>query len=523
MDNKLNRYLEKRSIFEIITGIFIIAVLAIFPLFYTNYYFNILQAKYYFYCIAVISLLVIMFFCILYQYIVKGNIRIDLKTFLGIWTVPDIFMIVFLCINIISTLLSDYVYESFWGNEGRYTGLFLWLLYGCSFFVIEKFFKLKKGYIDIFLAAGLLACLFGITDYFQMDLLGFKKDIHPDQINMFASTIGNVNTYTSYVALVMGVSAALYGTSKGWLRTIWYYICMMISFFAIIMGLSDNAYLALGTLFAFLPLYLFRTRTGIRRYGLMLATFSGVIWCVDFINKALPDTVLEMSGLLRSVSGYNKLEIIVVILFVLSMVIYIIDYLHKEKDEHVGRWLTQAWLSAIICVVTIVAFILYDANIAGNAERYGGLSNYLIFNDDWGTHRGYNWRIALEEYKGFSLKHKIFGYGPDTYGILCIYGNHYEEMKQLYNEVFDSVHNEYLQFWVTVGPFGMLAYIGILLSSGFRIVKNAFHNEYAMAALFAVICYAVQAVVNISIPIATPIMLTLLMMGLSACKDKKEI
>lgn len=42
-------------------------------------------------------------------------------------------MIIFLIAVTISTLQSEYRFESFWGNEGRYMGMFLILLYGISF------------------------------------------------------------------------------------------------------------------------------------------------------------------------------------------------------------------------------------------------------------------------------------------------------------------------------------------------------------------------------------------------------
>ena len=53
-------------------------------------------------------------------------------------TVPDIALLLFLIIAALSTALSDYVFESFWGNEGRLSGLFLLLLYGISFFIISR-------------------------------------------------------------------------------------------------------------------------------------------------------------------------------------------------------------------------------------------------------------------------------------------------------------------------------------------------------------------------------------------------
>ena len=58
------------------------------------------------------------------------------------------FASIFLIVCIISTLQSQYLYESFWGNEGRYTGLFLLAIYVITFLFISRFLKLKKRYLN---------------------------------------------------------------------------------------------------------------------------------------------------------------------------------------------------------------------------------------------------------------------------------------------------------------------------------------------------------------------------------------
>lgn len=51
-----------------------------------------------------------------------------------------------------------------------------------------------------------------------------------------------------------------------------------------------------------------------------------------------------------------------------------------------------------------------------------------------------------------------------------------------------------------VGPFDLLVYLGIFFSTVWTVVK--LDNLLVMAALLAVICYHVWAVVNISEPIS---------------------
>ena len=163
--------------------------------------------------------------------------------------------------------------------------------------------------------------------------------------------------------------------------------------------------------------------------------------------------------------------------------------------------------------------MLFDANIAGNGQRYGALRNYVVIDDEWGTHRGYIWRLAIRNYREFTPVQKLIGYGPDTFGILTV-KNNYSEMARRYGETFDSAHNEYLQYFVTIGPLGLAAYLGLLISSAVRMVRRGAGNPYVIAALFAMLCYGAQAVVNINLPIVTPVMWTLMMVGLSGCRGK---
>ena len=84
-----------------------------------------------------------------------------------------------------------------------------------------------------------------------------------------------------------------------------------------------------------------------------------------------------------------------------------------------------------------------------------------------------------------------------------------------YGEFFDSAHNEYLQYLITVGLAGLAAYLALLVTSIRKMIRSAGKRPYVMAIAFAVICYAAQAAVNISVPIVTPVMLMLLAMGVS--------
>ena len=486
------------------------------PLVFQDYYFNILQVKYWYYCGVVIAAAVIyVIMAVIFwnrdRKWCDGALLKGLKSNLSLksLTVAEWAMLAFLLASAISTLQSEYVYESFWGNEGRFVGLFMIILYTISFFIIARKLEFKKWYLDVFLGTGMIVCLIGILHYFEFYL---------DYVD-FTSTIGNINTYTSYLALVVGVSTVLFTVEKEAKRKVWYTVCVVISLFALITGISDNAYLTLLALLGLLPFVLFNSVRGVRNYVVILAIVCTEFIGIGFTVDKFPEHVLAINGLFNVITDFKGLPVITVVLWILGIGLYFAEcnVLKNAKESNLGRWI---WLAVVIIVFSGLGKVLYDVNIAGNVEKYGSLRKYLLFNDDWGTHRGYIWHLAIRIYQKFPILHKLFGYGPDTFGIITVQG-YFDEMVGRYNEKFDSVHNEYLQYLVTIGIVGMIAYISLLVTVLARLIRKGKENPVILSTAMAVICYGAQALVNISVPIVAPVLFTLMAMGLAACRDEK--
>lgn len=79
--------------------------------------------------------------------------------------------------------------------------------------------------------------------------------------------------------------------------------------------------------------------------------------------------------------------------------------------------------------------------------------------------------------------------------------------------IFDSAHNEYLHYLITIGFVGMASYIVFMVSSVVTMAKRMKDQPVVAAVMMAVLAYMVQATVNINLPIAMPIVLQLLAMG----------
>ncbi len=527
---------KAKKTFSRIVAVYLVVLFGVFPLYFHNYYFDILVAKYQFYWVSTIVMLVVCLIAALVLSIIDkrkfGGAHI--KSFFDSFKPSELkkqplaykALVIFWIFVLISTVLSDYVYESFWGNEGRYSGLFLITLYVLGTIVIGKFGQIRKWYLDVFLASSVLVCLFGITDYFQMDILGWKEGVDKSQGNVFVSTLGNINTYTAYVALIMAISCGCFATEQKMARRIGYYLVAALSFFALITGQSDNAYLSIGMLFAAMPLFLFTTWRGIADYGILAATFMTVIKIVDTVNKVYADQVIGLDGLFGFMTKYKYLEILVALFWILAIVLCIL----KKKMEKGGAGadgqskpnclIRRGWCIMLILAFIALVFVLLDANVAGHADRYSSLAQYLVFNDNWGTNRGYCWRIGWQSYRAQSFLHQLFGFGADTYGILT--WDYRQEALDAYGYFYESAHNEYLQYLVTLGPFALVSYLVFQVSTCAKMCRSLKKTNWILAPILAILCYAAQALVNINLPIATPIMWSMLAIGLAVSRDKQQ-
>lgn len=501
MENKIKNW--KAS--EKITAVYLLAVLVGLPLVVWDAYYDITYVKYYYYC-GVSALLIPIL-------LLKVREGVSVRGFFRNLTLAEKALLVYWAASALSTLFSPYRYEAFWGNEGRFSGLFLMTIYMTAYFLVARCCRPHPVYTYAAIVTGCLVFAVGVTDFFKADIFSFKEIIREEQYDRFISTIGNTNFYTSYAGIITGAAAAIFTVwpeKKG--AAVWF-LLMTESFMGTIVGNSDNAYLSLGVLAAFLPLYIFKERRGIRRYLLMMSSLllSFAVYrlcCLKF--PGIVQNPQGVHGVIVRWGGYLK---VCFVFWAATAAVCIADYKLAGKRAYSGNKVRIAWGILLLAAAAGILWILIDANFLGHAGRYSALGEFVVFNDDWGTHRGFAWRKALENYRNFPVLQKIFGHGPDTFGIIS-YFRDLTESTARYGEMFDSAHNEYLQFFVTIGPVGAFAYIMFLVLSLRDMLKTRI-SPCLTGMAFGVFCYCVQAVVNINQPTSTPIMWTFLAMGIA--------
>ncbi len=526
---------KKAGFMQVIAGIWMVAMLAVFPLYFQEAYADMLNAKYG--CMLAADGILLGAFLIwviagrrVTKYYAEMRSCADPETgrWFGNWfrktfNLPDIFVLAFLVVVIISTLQSaPYMYSAIFGNEGRWVGTITLVLWCLTFFVASRHFKFSYGYVYAFLIATLIATLWAISDYFDMDILHFKFGIDSTAYAIFVSTIGNIDSYAGFASIPMAFAGILFILSKkGIISRIFFWICFASAAMSMITCSADNAYLSFAVFFAFAPLAAARTRAGIRRYLTALATFVTAMVLVGYLNDRLEGTVV-MSGneLVDITAGIPAVRWIAVILWCAAAVLLVYDVIIRKypNDTPAPRAVHTVWIVILIAGIAGLTAVTIYANVHQDAlpEVLIPLKSYLVFSDEWGTWRGYIWKYLLNIYSKLPLIHKIFGAGPETASIY-LFNNAYFAVADKTGMMFDTPHNEWLMMLFNLGPFGLLSYLCILISPVIMAFRRSVRKYYpiVLAVGFVCICHLAESFTNITALMELPIVFALLAMAQS--------
>lgn len=537
-----------------ITKIYVLILFAAFPLFMTDKYYDIQNDKMYFFLYLTIACLAALTVAVIYG-LFKGNREEGLKELTGYvrssFKLPDIFAAAFLITAVISTICSEWLYEAFWGNMGRFMGCFMWIFYIAGFFIITLFYRPERWHMDLFLAAGAVVSLWGILDYFYMSPFGWQQGSISYETLDFSSTIGNINLLTSVEAIYLAASSVMFMGNDGRgfkviVRDIFYYLTALAAFMGLIAGFSDNAVIAVAAAICFLPFYAFRSGKSIVKY---IGLATGYLFTMVLIHRL--STGFYTAGDLRYQHKGMLLTLccehpdLVFKLFLLSAAVLIISALllcmfkkgqkaavsgfcgkageaEKEtKDSFPDRAVKQncwkgakplriIWAALGVLAAAVIIYVFYDANTGGHPEAYGAFSEWLILDADWGTNRGFNWGLALGYIRDFPVFKLLFGSGPETYSIYTL-SYDYHNMVHAFDEIYDSPHNEWLQMFFTTGVLGCIGYYGMYISSmvrGFKASAMKSGNDPMGAAFsYGALIFILVSFVNISTPINVPMAL----------------
>ena len=486
----------------IIAGLWTFCMLVIQPLIVNAGYRDILFFKYGFF---LVSSGIMLGLIILYELFSRNFF----KGWFNKLNAVDIFMIGFGGISIISTILAyPYTYAAFFGNEGRYCGMLFLVLVVMDYFAVSRNLLNGEKYIKYFTLASVLVALWAITDYWDMDIFGFKFGIDENHYAIFSSSMGNIDTLTGYLAVPLGLTGIMFSFKEKIWQAALYWISFAVVAVAMITSVADNAYLGFMAFFAIAPFFTWKTHRGFRRYFVLLATFITALALVNYWNIEYEGLVIFQDSLLNNIVAMPFFRFWHIALWAVATIIYAVDLLTKTKPETLmPKGWTWAWTAAVALVVIAFVYLFVRAN---SEESYvpaalEGLRSILTFNDEWGTFRGYIWRASLENYAKYPIHHILFGTGPETMSIY-MWNWKFNEMVSATQLRFDTPHNEWLQMFITIGPLGFIAYMGTYISPLVLSWKNRLKKTYPYMLAISIAClgHLVESFTNIMVPIDMP-------------------
>ena len=519
----------------------IISMLVLLPNWTHNAYADVLTTKYGFCLVADGILLGVYIIWALASGHIKKSIE-KMKSYadpetgkwFGSWfkaefSILDIFMLIFLVIVVTSTLQAyPYIYQAFFGNEGRWHGAIILSLYVLTYFVVSRHYVFKKWHITAFLIGFLYICIWAITDYFKLDILYFKYGIAEEHYDIFVSSIGNIDTYTAVAMIPFAFAGIMLIQSEEKTgRLVFYWICSFVAMVSMITSAADNAYLSFFAFYAFAPFIAFKSRRGVRRYLLMLASFVTAIELVVFWNAKYGDAVVKPSGVVSILEGIPQLKTLLVILWIAVIILYVYDLAIKKYSitTPAPKFLHTAWLVLTIAgfAGVIVLVILANQDPPVIPAVLEPARDYLQFTDSWGMWRGLVWKKLMDLYNSFPAIHKVFGAGPETAGIY-LQNNYYNEIAEASGLFYDSPHNELLQMFFTMGPIGLISYLGIMISPSVLAARRTLKKCYPVIAAICIvcICHVFECWVNIMVPMDVPTIFALIAIACNLYRKSKE-
>lgn len=498
---------EKYSVRQALTNYYLLIMFTLFPLFFTDAYFNIRHDKYYFFIILTGILVVAEFLIVMTASVDKPSEGQKLekpkpKHFYEVLSFMDRAFIAFLGINVISTLLSESPSDALFGTQGRNNGLILMAFYTAAYFMITRCFKYFE-YIFVALAFGsIVVYALAILNAFYVDPLGMFTQLSNQQtIANFTSTIGNKNLLSSYICIALPVMIAMSViTEKTVLRAI-YLVASGFGFAALMTADSDSGILGIGVFMVIYLIWFSKKVVRLKRFFLSTAFMLLFAKLLRLFSLFFDDRSKGLDQFQEIFVYSNVGWILLAVCAVITALLYVLDF--KKPNITLSKAVPIA-LTVIfgLCAAALIGIVIYFSCIDTETDL-GSFGTILRFNDKWGTHRGFMWIRSIRIFGDASFLKKLFGVGPDMF--YCAFTPYFDDLSKYGDGSTNAAHNEYLNYLITIGITGLLSYLAIVGGTIKNAVKYAKENPMLIVCVSAVICYAVQSVVNLYQPITTPL------------------
>lgn len=483
-------------ILSVMCSMYVFCMLCIYPLYYENKYFNMGDAKYHFFKYVSVFFLVAMLFTVVAWLAARRkemNFAIIARTF----SYPDWFAVGFFVFSYFSFVLSEYKETAFYGYDGWYMGMMSQFSFVIIYFLVSRFWRWSPTTLLFALGTAAITYQLGIWQRFLIDPLGMYIDLGPEYIEKFVSTLGQTTWFSSYAVLIFPIGMFYYCyDEKKWAR-IFAGIFLALGYGMLVTTNSDSAYVAfILILMAFFWFALESNQTFGRFLEAVLiglASFRVIGICRLLFPEKQITLITGDEAITAFVTGSGLMLFLLVAVAVLYGVYRYVCKVNKEFSVRKFVFLRSVMVWAAVLAVWLVLLLIIlvskeDAAPTGILQKVSEIS-FFRFDDQWGNHRGFNWRMAIEAFKNASLKDVLVGAGPDCFA--CSMDKYcFEEVYTYWQGLqLACAHNEWLNMLVTQGVLGVASYIGIFVTVIIRMGKIGKTEPAVIPFLAATLAY----------------------------------
>ncbi len=503
---------------DYVNYVFLIIMFSLYLILTDNAYFNITITRYRCYMYAACGFILLSVVARIIRIATQGDdiftsVAKDQKIYLR----PGFWCILFLIANMVSFLMCEVKQDAFQGATGRYMGLLIYLVMGIAFFFLKDGLSVKYQLFYVFAFASALAMLVALAQHIQSTSFPFgtwgtalKDGLGKDQYTKFISTFGNINIFAGFLCMAVPIFLAMFTFVENVYAKAVSGLLLVFSGFSVFIANSDSSYFGIAVAGFFLLLLAIREKklfwlsAGVTLYSV------GNLW-VELINTYHPKVRYDKA---RGGIGLtlDRMDVALAFFFAMLIITIAIRYINRLFDERLEKVDRK---KVIIYILVAFGILLLAAII-----YIFGVRHFKMY-DKWGSYRGYIWPKIWGLFKEAPLKNKVFGYGQETVRMLTE-SNFYEEMVLVTNRTYDNAHNELLQYLITTGLFGVITYVGLVVSTVVYVIKNMKQNPVAYMCVAAVLGYFAQSLISLNQPITTPLYFTFLGMGIGVVSDKRR-
>ena len=449
---------------NLICNIYVVLIFGLLGIYYEYSYSNIIEAKSN--CALFLSIMITVFYVFLAN---KKDIRNHLLR------KSNNYLLIILLSLSLTLFFSHYKIQSLNGFSGWRVGTIQILLQLSVYFILSSGFRLYKYTVPLCMVFSIIILFIAVLNSFDIDVLSMHHGMSETGKYNYISTIGNSNTFSGYLSMIYSFCLGIFLFCK---RKITFFLSvasLVLGNICIFVCNCDSFWVSCFFVSFPILIYVIKQRNIIAKViiAALLFCFTSIV-LYSFRYILYEDRMERLTGI---TALFFNIKLSIILTLILT-VLFVIKLKTSLFDKISNRNAFIALFS--IYAVIIAAVVCYSI---------------IKFDNSWGTYRGFIWRKTCEMFKNLSLSEKIFGIGTDCFGIRFneLYGT---EIMKIFGVPVLNAHNEFLQYLITNGIFGLIIYICIYIRCLFNFFTVVDMTTATRTAYLPVCSYIGQAFFN---------------------------